>query len=343
MNGNANYKTLGLSPDASWDDVKSAFRRLARTYHPDVAGPEGSRRFTEITEAYMTLKDTISPGAVRKGAVSRRQPRAAARTVTDVEKGESLLKIFWRKLTSFRLFPARERASGYSSETSDNIPPARVRFIGSIISRAESEIYGILSRRVEIVERNRTEAILRRLRSRHPGVVLLALKRISIKDASDEMRRAIVDHFKITAPAPEVMEGVLALFFATPSALDLARALSKHSNSYSKSDSIMLLRWYRRNAATKDCYAPFLSHSSSDVVAAALDNWPSGEGLPEMAEIMNIFKKDDETTLIPLLRLLKKEKLPIWVLQIADRIKREHKSAVVRVWASAIVRDRNLG
>ena len=340
MNGNANFKVLGLSADASWDDVKSAFRRLARTYHPDVAGPEGARKFAEITEAYMILKDTISPGAVRSGRAHYR-PQSEPE-VADIAKRESLLKTLWKKLSSFSFFSGRKRAQEDVDETFEDIPPVRVRFIGSILSRAESEIHAILSLRCEVVERNRTEAILRRLRSRHPGVVLLALKRISIRDTTDEIRRALVDHFRKNIPTSEVLESVLSLFAASPLGADLARVLARHSDNFSQGDALMLLRWYKRIAVGKECYAAFLGHASKVVVATALGSWPAGEGLPETSEIVSLLKTGDEAILIPLLRLLKKEKLPIWILQVVDRIMKEHQSAAVRVWASAIVRDRNL-
>ncbi|NDY42058.1 J domain-containing protein [Dissulfurirhabdus thermomarina] len=53
------YDVLGVSKDASADDIKKAFRRLARKYHPDVnpGDPEAERRFKEINEAYEILKD----------------------------------------------------------------------------------------------------------------------------------------------------------------------------------------------------------------------------------------------------------------------------------------------
>ena len=50
-------RILGLSSDATADDVRSAFRRLARTYHPDVAGRHYSRKFEQISNAYALLKD----------------------------------------------------------------------------------------------------------------------------------------------------------------------------------------------------------------------------------------------------------------------------------------------
>lgn len=52
------YKTLGVARDAGQDEIKRAYRRLARKYHPDVnKAAEAERRFKEIGEAYEVLKD----------------------------------------------------------------------------------------------------------------------------------------------------------------------------------------------------------------------------------------------------------------------------------------------
>lgn len=52
------YTILGVSRDASQDDIKRAYRRLARKYHPDVSSePDAEIRFKEIGEAYEVLKD----------------------------------------------------------------------------------------------------------------------------------------------------------------------------------------------------------------------------------------------------------------------------------------------
>ena len=51
------YRVLGLQPGASLDQVKSAYRRLAKQYHPDFAGERALSRFLAIQQAYETLVD----------------------------------------------------------------------------------------------------------------------------------------------------------------------------------------------------------------------------------------------------------------------------------------------
>ncbi|MBX5446279.1 molecular chaperone DnaJ [Sphaerobacter sp.] len=52
------YEVLGVSRDASAEEIRRAYRRLARKYHPDVNREEGAEeRFKEINEAYEVLGD----------------------------------------------------------------------------------------------------------------------------------------------------------------------------------------------------------------------------------------------------------------------------------------------
>jgi curved DNA-binding protein len=53
------YQTLGVGRDATPEDIKKAFRKLARQYHPDVAKDKkaGEAKFKEINEAYEVLGD----------------------------------------------------------------------------------------------------------------------------------------------------------------------------------------------------------------------------------------------------------------------------------------------
>ena len=57
------YAVMGVARDATQDDIKRAYRKLARKYHPDVSKEaDAERRFKELGEAYEVLKD---PGKAR--------------------------------------------------------------------------------------------------------------------------------------------------------------------------------------------------------------------------------------------------------------------------------------
>jgi curved DNA-binding protein CbpA len=52
------YETLGVARTATLDDIKRAYRKLARKYHPDVSSEkEAEAKFKEVGEAYAVLKD----------------------------------------------------------------------------------------------------------------------------------------------------------------------------------------------------------------------------------------------------------------------------------------------
>ncbi len=52
------YQILGVPRNASQDEIQRAYRRLARTYHPDVkTDPAAEERFKDVSEAYDVLSD----------------------------------------------------------------------------------------------------------------------------------------------------------------------------------------------------------------------------------------------------------------------------------------------
>ncbi|MFX0073000.1 MAG: DnaJ domain-containing protein [Candidatus Hermodarchaeota archaeon] len=55
------YEILGIDKDSSEKDIKLAYRKLAKKYHPDLnkEDPKAKEKFIKLKEAYETLKDPV--------------------------------------------------------------------------------------------------------------------------------------------------------------------------------------------------------------------------------------------------------------------------------------------
>jgi len=68
------YAILGVDRNATAEEIKAQYRKLARKYHPDVSKEkDAEEKFKEVGEAYETLKD-----AEKRAAYDRRGVSAAA-------------------------------------------------------------------------------------------------------------------------------------------------------------------------------------------------------------------------------------------------------------------------
>ncbi len=93
------YKTLGIPEGSSLEDIKKAYRKKARLYHPDInPSPEAIDKFISATEAYEFLKENYN------------------KTLTDEE-------IFFRAMEEWRKYRqarARQRARFYAEKSYSN-------------------------------------------------------------------------------------------------------------------------------------------------------------------------------------------------------------------------------
>lgn len=64
------YTVLGLSPGASEEEIKGAYRRLAKKYHPDLhpGDQEAAKKMQEINAAYEALRNPSQRNAAQDRA-----------------------------------------------------------------------------------------------------------------------------------------------------------------------------------------------------------------------------------------------------------------------------------
>lgn len=74
------YRLLGLRSGAPFEEIKAAYRRLARRYHPDVNPgnyQQSQEKFIQLTEAYKTLIAAVSPDSAAATSPPARSAQAS--------------------------------------------------------------------------------------------------------------------------------------------------------------------------------------------------------------------------------------------------------------------------
>src|SRR3954465_1292586 len=86
------YEVLGVKKDASADDIRKAYRKLAKQFHPDLnpGKPEAEARFKSISTAYDLLSDPEKRGRYDRGEIDEsgaERPRYSYRPHAESAQG----------------------------------------------------------------------------------------------------------------------------------------------------------------------------------------------------------------------------------------------------------------
>jgi curved DNA-binding protein CbpA len=95
------YEILGVGKGASDDEIKAAFRKLARQYHPDVnKEPDAEEKFKELNEAYGVLSDSDKRARYDRFGKAGVSGQAAGRDIRTSLASAIFLKIYLTGLDS---------------------------------------------------------------------------------------------------------------------------------------------------------------------------------------------------------------------------------------------------
>jgi curved DNA-binding protein CbpA len=76
------YKILGISPDADEKEIRTAYRRMARKYHPDAGEGSSAEAFRDVQDAYELLSDSVRRREYDRSRESRSKIQFTAREHT---------------------------------------------------------------------------------------------------------------------------------------------------------------------------------------------------------------------------------------------------------------------
>jgi hypothetical protein len=126
------FGILGLTADATEADIKRAYRRLAREWHPDVnPSPDATARFVEINEAYELLSDE----ELRR-AYSWKTSNSRADFEEQIRR-EAIFRMWMRD----RQADSRSRAYQYANASFDEFENSPIYRTAMVVSRVYNYIF----------------------------------------------------------------------------------------------------------------------------------------------------------------------------------------------------------
>ncbi|GHS98086.1 molecular chaperone DnaJ [Synergistales bacterium] len=333
-----NLRTLGLPPGANASDVRAAFRALARTYHPDITGRGGARRFERITGAYTFLKNLPQDELLQID-----MPRAADSPKPKREKEKSGgwfsrvgNPMAWRANRREKLkkeVSAREREKREAEEREARV---KQELIDAALSRAEKKVEAVLERLTRETKELDAQSLVLRLSSDVSQVRHLALSVLGRSADSPEALRAIETMLKNHNIDEKTARLVALLPLSKENRKRLAESLADRAPIMPDFFLVWLLNMRETMFMDYATLERYIQKASPHGAASMLRIWPKGRFL-SVRVLEELLSREDEGYLTPLLSAMKQRGVPC-PISCRARLSAllEHPNSVVRVYARSL-------
>jgi len=344
-------RVLELPPDADASEVRSAFRRLARTYHPDVAGRQYSRKYEQIAKAYALLKELpreeFSHSRVetaRNFSHPDRAPRPEKGKKQDAGRRFSfrafrgvLGKPFvWYRSRKERIEAEKERQSRAVESARKKILLEREVRVNAVISRGERLIDALLDRQEREARNIGAQGLALRLMSELCQIRHLALSHSSELINEPEIFDALSGSLKKWDIDGETARLVSMLPLKPENLRRLALCLAGRAAAMPDSLLSHLLKLYG-STPDRELLESYLGHAGASGVALILRRWPRGSFVSEPT-LRRLISHKDESVLVTILSAMKQRSVPC-PEGCLERLNSymSHPNTAVRVWARALL------
>lgn len=216
------YKVLGVLNSATLEEIRRAYRILARRYHPDVNPGEGSaERFNEISEAYDILSNPEKRAAydAEHGGIQRKKFDEKYRAFQEAQTEQ------------FSRRRARERREAEAAKQASQPPPAPTE--SSTIADLTAKFKGLVAQTGAVIKRLRRSAKSSRDKPRRVTKVSIVEVSLTVEDAIRGVRKKI----EIAEP-----EGVRKVSVVIPAGVRDGSVIRMRDRNESGEDLVLIVR-----------------------------------------------------------------------------------------------------
>ncbi|MCL1875164.1 MAG: J domain-containing protein [Synergistaceae bacterium] len=333
---NSSFNLLGLKPGADARQIRSAFRRLARTHHPDIAGSFSTKKYEQISNAYILLKN-LSPEELSCCDASLDCPP---------DKRVSFF-IWWKRKYSEKeqSREAKIRAEHEEEVAKEARERAIYEHVDSVLEKLAREINTIRKRKQNEVQNKEISDIIIRLEASREEVRIMTVQNLSkfvnVPLIMDTLLK-ILKQYPITG---KMLDSINKFQLPSEYVQKIIRIVSDKIEDLNEQEALAFIKRTIYLAADNNyVISKFMEHPSLKITEFLITRW-TFPALPSEVVLKNIFSDlKNEKLIISALNMLKrydKRVYPRWLTQKINELL-THENTSVRLWARAISSNENM-